>query len=266
MRRALAVVLVAAAAAGALLVLRDVRRGYRSTDGASLVHFTLASRAVGADLHEILVRPAGRGSRTLLVLLHGRSSKPSSFLNQQFFDGLAALGARAPTVLLLDGGDHSYWHDRRDGRWGTMVLREAIPAGLARTPARRVAIGGISMGGFGALELAARQPRRFCAVGGHSPALWERGSETAPGAFDDAADFARNDLLAAARRRALYASRVWIDVGTDDPFRAADTLLAERLREQDERLVFHIWPGSHGGGYWQRHMAQYLRFYADACR
>jgi enterochelin esterase-like enzyme len=265
MRRALLVALLLGAVVIGFVVLRDVRRGYRSTDGATLVRFTLRSRAVGKDLHELLVHPARGGSRTLLVLLHGRGSKPDSFLNQQFFDGLAALGSRAPTVLLLDGGDHSYWHDRRDGRWGTMVLREAIPAGVARTGAKKVAIGGISMGGFGALELGARQPLRFCAVGGHSPALWERAADTAPGAFDDAADFRRNDLLAAANRTALYATRVWIDVGADDPFRAADALLAHRLQVQDEQVVFHVWPGGHGGGYWQRHMAQYLRFYADAC-
>jgi enterochelin esterase-like enzyme len=186
-------------------------------------------------------------------------------LSQPFFDELRALGSRAPAVLLLDGGDHSYWHDRRDGRWGTMVLREAIPAGLGRTGATKVALGGISMGGFGALELATRQPRRFCAVGAHSPALWTRAADTAPGAFDDAADFRRNDLLAAAGRRALYGSRVWLDAGTDDPFRGADALLAQRLRVQDEQLVFHVWPGGHDNGYWRGHVAQYLRFYADAC-
>jgi S-formylglutathione hydrolase FrmB len=39
------------------------------------------------------------------------------------------------------------------------------------TDRRRVAIGGISMGGFGAYDLARLNPGRFCAVGGHSPAL-----------------------------------------------------------------------------------------------
>src|SRR5579872_3191142 len=146
----------------ALVVFAVVRRAsgpaYRSTDGATLVHFTLHSRAVGSDLHEILVSPPAGHGRFLLVLLHGRSSPPSSWLSQPFFDELRALGARAPAVLLLDGGNHSYWHDRRDGRWGTMVVREAIPAGLARVHAAKVAIGGISMGGFGALELASQRP------------------------------------------------------------------------------------------------------------
>ena len=59
----------------------------------------------------------------------------------------------------------------------------------------RIAIGGISMGGFGAYDIALHHPGMFCAVGGHSAALWFEGGETAPGAFDDAADFERNDVV-----------------------------------------------------------------------
>jgi hypothetical protein len=49
-----------------------------------------------------------------------------------------------------------------EGAWGAYVLREAIPAALKRTGAdpQRVAIG-ISMGGFGALDLARISPGRF---------------------------------------------------------------------------------------------------------
>ena len=116
---------------------------------------------------------------------------------------LERLGPRAPAVLLVDGGDHSYYHDRRDGPWGEYVFREAIPAALERLRADpdRVAIGGISMGGFGALDLARLHPGRFCAVGGHSPALWRTGGETPAGAFDDAEDFSRHDLFDGSKAR-----------------------------------------------------------------
>src|ERR1043166_5271862 len=137
------------AVAGAWIGVRRALRGYSSTRGADVVRFTLHSRLVHRDLHEILVLPDGGGrGRELLVFLHGRGSGPSSNLRQPLFDELHALGRRAPVILLADGGDHSYWHDRRDVRWGTSVLREAIPAALRRSGAnrRRVAIGGISMG------------------------------------------------------------------------------------------------------------------------
>jgi enterochelin esterase-like enzyme len=238
----------------AAALLAGCGSSYSSTKGATLLHFTLHSRLTHRDLHEVLVTPRRHG-RTLLVLMHGRGAKPTQFLSQPFFDELAALGPRAPTVLLLDGGDHSYWHDRSDGAWGTMVLREAIPAGVARAHAVRVAIGGISMGAFGALELGARG--RVCAVGAHSPAMWFRAGDTASGAFDDAADFARNDLLAHPPR---YRSPVWIDVGTSDPFHDAAVAYAHKVHAQ-----LHVWPGGHETSYWRSHMRSYLRFYARAC-
>ena len=113
--------------------------------------------------------------------------------------------------------------------------------------ARRVAIGGISMGGFGALDLARLAPRRFCAVGAHSPALWFEGGDTPAGAFDDAEDFARHDVIAAARARRVYRVPVWIDVGRDDPFAEADRTLASALRAHGTRVAFHLHGGGHGG-------------------
>ena len=266
MRRGIALALIVIAAAAGWVVLRDWRRGYESTRGATVSRFTVHSTLVGRDLHEILVVPSGGDRRcALLVFLHGRSSSPDSNLRQPLFDALHDLGRRAPVVLLADGGDHSYWHDRRDGNWGTSVLREAIPAALSRSRAdgSRIAIGGISMGGFGALDIARLAPRRFCAVGGHSPALWLGGADTPAGAFDDAEDFARHDLIRLAQTDALYPGKVWIDVGREDPFLQADTTLARELHDRGARVRLDVHGGGHSG--WSRRMGEYLRFYAAAC-
>jgi S-formylglutathione hydrolase FrmB len=191
--------------------------GYSNTHDAKVVHYTLTSRLLGRKLAEIAVVPAGGGVRPLLVLLHGRhdpspvswliptKSGPQSMLSDQFFEGLARLGARAPIVVFLNGGGHSYYHDRRDGPWASMILREAIPEAVRRfhTKAGLIAIGGESMGGYGALHIASLRPAEFCAVGGHSAALWLSAGQTAPGAFDDAGDYARNDVYEAARHGAL---------------------------------------------------------------
>ena len=263
-------VLAAAAVIGAVLAfvgwraVRDATRGYSSTRGARVERFTIRSRFVDATLHDVLVVPRGGGSgRGLLVFLHGRSSPADSNLTQQLFDALRDLGPRAPVVFLPDGGDHSYWHDRRDGRWGTEVLREAIPAAVRRSHAApgRVAIGGISMGGFGALDLARLAPQRFCAVGAHSAALWFSGADTAAGAFDDAADFDRHDLLRFALRRRLYDAPVWIDVGRSDPFANADASFAKELRNHGTRVTFRLHAGGHSG--WAERMPTYLRWYAS---
>jgi S-formylglutathione hydrolase FrmB len=239
------------------------------THGARVLRFTIVSRLVHRSLPVVAVVPAGGGGRRrpLLVFLHGKGEDQNSNLDDAMFAALARLGPQAPDVVFPYGGPDSYWHNRADGAWGGYVLREVIGQAIRRLHAdpRRVAIGGISMGGFGALNLARLDPHRFCAVGGHSAALWVSGGESAAGAFDDAEDFSRNDVIAAARARDPYrGSAVWIDVGTVDPFRAADTGLAAELRRDGQRVQFHVWPGGHDGSYWNSHWDSYLGFYARA--
>lgn len=238
--------------------------------GATLAHFTLHSRMLHRSLKETTVVPAGGGSgRPLLVFLHGKGEDgEDSNVSNELFAGLAALGSRAPDVVFANGGDDSYWHDRADGPWGSSLVDELIPAAVKRLHAdsRRVAIGGVSMGGYGAYDVARLHPGRFCAVGGHSAAIWLQGGDSAPGAFDDAEDYARHDVLAAARHdpKGYGPIPLWLDVGDQDPFRQADTAFATALRAGGADLTFHVWPGQHEGDYWRSHMKTYLRFYADA--
>jgi S-formylglutathione hydrolase FrmB len=233
-----------------------------NTHGARVEDFTLRSAYVGRVLHETAVIPHGappRGRRPLLVLLHWRGGSPDMLLSNELFAALARLGSRAPVVVMPDGGGGSFFHDRRNGRWASYVVREVIPAAVRRfgVDPRRVAIGGTSMGGFGALDIARLWPGRFCAVGAHSPAIFTTDRSSMAGAFDGPSDFARHDLLAL---RPSYGSLpVWIDVGTQDRFRPADVRFAAELR-----LRPHVWPGRHGSHYWRAHMDQYLQFYANA--
>ena len=174
---------------------------------------------LGERTHRVI--PAEHDGAPLLVLMHERGGSPRELLWPELVDSLDSLGADAPAVLLVDGGDHSYYHDRDDFDWGTHILEEAIPAARERldTDSRKEAIGGFSMGGFGALDLG--RQRRFCAVGAHSPALWEGGVQTPEGAFDDAQDFERHDVLELAQERPglFRGAQVWLDVGRDDSFR-----------------------------------------------
>ena len=220
--------------------------------------FELKSTLLGKQLDQVLVTPQGGGKgRPLIVFLHGYGGTPADTLSPALVAALRRLGDRAPAVVLPDG-QVGWWHDRDEGRWGSYVLDEVIPTALARTgaDAHRVAVGGISMGGFGALNLG-RHRDRFCAIGGHSPALWFSGADSAPGAFDDAEDYARHDIF---NHPPHYSAPVWIDVGTDDPFRNAAVHYAHEIHAQ-----LHVWPGGHDSDYWRSHMGQYLAFYARHC-
>jgi S-formylglutathione hydrolase FrmB len=239
--------------------------------GAGSERFVLSSRALGRTVAVRVVVPAdGAKGRPLLIYLHGRNGDENSERrNQALFDGLAAEGKRAPVVAFPAGGRDKYWHDRRSGRWGRWLTADLIPAVTRRygTDSRRVAIGGTSMGGFGALDVARLHPGRFCAVGAHSPAIWRTGGETAPGAFDDARDFARHDLVGAARTRprSFAAQPVWIDAGRSDPFQPGDRAFVAALQSHGVRVHDHLTsPGGHNDAYWHKHWRGYLDFYAGA--
>ena len=238
------------------------RYGYRLitfTAGEGLMHQALPQEAA--------VPESGGAGRPVLVMLHGRGSSYRSPMSNQLFAALQQLGTKAPDVISLNGDDASYFHDRSSGAWGSYIVKEAIPAGLRVTRAdpHRIAIGGVSMGGFGAFDIARLWPDRWCAVGANSPAIFYPG-HAAEGSFDDAEDFARHDLLAAARRDPnLYRGEpAWIDTGTTDFFRQADTQFAHELELGDSRVSFHVWPGGHAGQHWDGHFPDWIRFFADA--
>lgn len=266
--------------AGAILLIPFVLLGYLGLraalfpgvdhHGARVLELRVDSAAVGEELEVDLVVPEGGPSgRPLLVFLHGHGGSNDSFTeNEALLDALASLGGRAPVIAFPDGDEDRYWHNRGDGRWGSYVTEEVIPLAAHEGGAdpSRVAIGGISMGGFGAYDIALHNPGRFCAVGGHSPALWLRGADTAPGAFDDAEDFERHDVIETVREdpEAFGRSPVWNDIGFGDPFRIGGAAFVRALERGDAELTARIWPGGHDQIYWDEHWDEYLRFYARA--
>jgi S-formylglutathione hydrolase FrmB len=231
---------------------------------------TIDSQVVGRDLDVSVIEPTGRtaAKRPLLVFLHGAGGSNESFTaNGVVLGTLARLGTKAPVVAFPDG-ELGWWHDRASGAWERYVLREVIPTVRRRfgTDPDRVAIGGISMGGFGAYHLGLARPDRFCAVGGHSAGLWLDESEEFEGAFDGPADYERNDVLAAVRADpdAFGDARVWNDYGDEDWFVPGNAAFVAALRAGAADLTAYVWPGGHDSTYWDAHWPRYLRFYAEA--
>jgi poly(3-hydroxybutyrate) depolymerase len=224
-----------------------------NTQGARVLHLTIASRLVHGAMPLTLVTPAGGGAhRPLLVFLHGLHGlgyDNNSQLTDQMFAALHALGPSAPDIA-FPYGDDSYWANSPGAAWSSYVLDEVIPKALTVLHAdpRRVAIGGISMGGFGAYAIAGLDPDRFCAVGGHSAAIGQGGGGPL-------------DLIAAATAnpKPYGHAQLWLDGGDADPFHAADEQFAGALH-----IPMHVWPGGHDLSYWNAHWSNYLGFYAHA--
>jgi len=272
-RVAITAAAIAAAVAVVWAVLSLTLLAGTDTYGASVETVTVDSEAVPGEHPVSVVVPDGAdddSGRPLLIFLHGRSGDSETYTDEEdFFAALEDQGDRAPVVAFPDGGDSSYWHDRAEGAWGKYIIEEVVPKVAERfgTDGDRVAIGGISMGGFGALNLAAQHPGLFCAAGGHSPALFLSGGDSAAGAFDDAADFDRNDVISTAREDpgAFAGTPVWLDAGKRDPFVPGVGAMNEALTANGADLTVKSgWRGGHDDEYWNAHWADYLKFYATA--
>lgn len=265
--RCLAALFVAGVAMGAdrLILAND---NERNTFGARVISRSIDSRLLDRSLPYRVVIPkrAPSSGRKMLVFLHGRGEDERSYLDEEMFEALSEQAGRAPLVAFPSAARTSYWHDREGGAWGSYVLDEVIPEIAERFDVKpnRVAIGGISMGGFGAYDLARLAPGEFCAVGGHSPALWESASETADGAFDDAEDFSRHDVIGAASAdpNPYAGTKVWLDAGDDDPFRAGHEAFVEGLRANGVRPIVRSSSGGHDDEYWRGNWSEYMAFYA----
>ena len=197
----------------------------------------------------------------LLLELHGRgddhrdafgSHRLGSFLSAAVRSGVPPFA-----IASVDGGNHTYWHGRRSGQDPqAMILDELLPL-LARRGLRtgRVALGGWSMGGYGALLLAERLgPARVAAVVADSPAIWQRWQDSAGGAFDGGSDFAAHDVLASARR--LSGVPVRVSCGTSDPFIPGVRALLRAVPTAEHDLA----PGVHDVAWWQHAAPGQLAF------
>jgi enterochelin esterase-like enzyme len=184
--------------------------------------FWSAARGARSDLR---IGYPGRAARGLPVLLtlHERGGSADGVFGRHGYGALLSQAVRQGVppfaVAAVDGGDHAYWHPRRSGEDPQRMLLDEVLPMLARRGLRteRIALGGWSMGGYGALLLAERLgPRRVAAVLADSPAVWERWEDSSPDAFDGRADFEAHDVLAGATR--LRGIPVRVTCGTSDPF------------------------------------------------
>ena len=215
-------------------------------------------------------------------LLHGGSGFMTEWVDYGVFevaDRLMGTGTIPQFIIALPQGDQEYWVDhvidRTTGangeKWGTYTARDVVPIIDARyrTVARpdERAIGGLSMGGHGAMQLALNFPGIWSAVGAHSPSLRPEGDAPTYLGFGKA--FAARDPLALIKANPDIARAYtwWIDTGDVDPWRGPAAGIHSQLASFG---IPHTWKqhsGDHSAQYWSAHVEDYLRYYAGAlCR
>jgi S-formylglutathione hydrolase FrmB len=209
----------------------------------------------------------------VLYMLHGLGGNQTDWENEGLFlaaTQLIAAGEIPPMIIVTPSGESGYWMDHAENgpRFGSYVSKDLVSLidRNYRTLAGRStrAIGGMSMGGHGALQLAFNNPDEFGIVGAHSVAL--RRKDQAFSFFGDMAYFQAHDPVSMVQKSPSVARRftLSIDIGRSDQWNAAATQFHNQLMTQN---VQHSWSngsGGHDGAYWSSHVGDYLRFYGDA--
>lgn len=172
-------------------------------------------------------------------------------------DEAIATGEIPPLLIVMPAG--GWLADKTSGGPGSyesLILNELIPhIEAARCawaePAGR-AIGGISRGGYWALETAFRFPDHFVSVGGHSAALLDSfaGPEVNP--------------QQTALNNDLGTLRIYLDIGGDDHVRTNTIRLHEDMVAAGVDHEWHLNDGRHDDVYWSGRVPEYLQWYGAA--
>jgi enterochelin esterase-like enzyme len=240
--------------------------------------FAFTSVSLGRSMPYSVYLPPGYttsgGTYPVLYMLHGMSGTNQEWCNYGLADRADKMirsGELEPMVIVFPQGDKAYWVDHAaidKEAWGrymaTDVVRE-IDAQFRTIPdAAHRAIGGVSMGAHGAMQLAMNYPGTFTVVGAHSLVL--RRYDTAPAYFGQPADFAKRDpvQLAPAKADLLRSMDLWIDIGDRDEWAGNAKLFEGELTSLNVPHTWHEWSGDHSASYWGAHLADYLRFYGTS--
>jgi len=196
----------------------------------------------------------GRGNPLALLLIHGFPLDGRMWLGQ-----VAALAEVAHVIVPDLRG-----HGRSEVPPGPYTMEQHADDMAALL---EHVIGGLSMGGYGALYLGLRHADLFSAIGAHSPAILRPDQSPDWLYGPDQALFKERDIISLIARDGWPEDvRLWVDIGTSDRslIRRVYDLLGELLNQSIPVFEAHLWPGGHDWDYWSRHAPDYLRFYMGA--
>ena len=287
------------------------------------------SDALGVDKAVVVYLPRGYDSSPaqrwpVFYYLHGLGGNETNWVQSGKLDAVADSLGLAAIVVMPDGDDGFYVdsaskidfdqcmkdgtglfvpdrepHDTtcvRSRNYETYIAKDLVGwvDGHYRTLARRDgrAIAGLSMGGFGAMEVGMRHPDEFAAAASHSGAialLFKGPRPFAPGKTelitdvagwgkavgpigvwiqlmfgDDIAEWKAHDVVElAAKTQGKVA--LYIDCGTEDDFALHDNAqyVHEALTAKHIEHEFFIGPGKHDFAFWNARLPKSLAFLRD---
>jgi S-formylglutathione hydrolase FrmB len=258
---------------------------YVTTQGTEKV-IDVSSAALGGRSQPVDVYlPPGYDSHPdrrypVLYLLHGFPGKPQAFLETVRMgvveDDLVARGRAQPLILVMPFGSTGQFTDKEwangagaNQGWATFLARNvvrAVDANFRTVPTRAArAIGGLSEGGYGAINIALHSPGEFGVV--ESWSGYERPDKLRSIFGANLALLGRNDPMAAlpsvAPRLRALGTYFWIYSGASDRLRHQNALFAAKLARAGIPHRFFEPSGGHNWALWRE---EATRAYLAAAR
>jgi enterochelin esterase-like enzyme len=242
---------------------------------------TVRSPALGGYADPVfVVLPPGYASHPgqgypVLYLLHGFPGQPAQFLNVGQVSAteatLVAAGRMKPMILVLPAGTRSFLADEEwangissGNGWETFVARDLVNAidGRYRTipGGRGRGIGGLSEGGYGALNIGLHHPGEFGLLESWSGYML---ADQIPAIFGGSASVldynspSRQVVTAAPQVRAGH-TYIWFYSGASEWLSGQNRAFAAELTALGVAHHFFLAPGKHSWSLWRALMPQAL--------
>jgi len=221
----------------------------------------------------VVLPDKGEGPFPTFYLLHGLSDDYTSWHRRTRIEWYVR---DLPLIVVMPDAYRGFYTDNAHGPDYARYFAEELVGMVERNfPARAArsarCIGGLSMGGYGALRLALGFPHLFASANSHSGAVLH-GSRPPQGpiaqemkrVFGARPMGSEHDLLELAERckGAGKVPRLRIDCGHEDELLDDNRAFHERLLELDVHHEYEEFPGGHNWDYWDYHVNLALMFHA----
>lgn len=242
----------------------------------ALIHYNFFSSVLGKAVGATVILPDVPGPYATFYLLHGLSDDHTVWQRRTRIESY--VGNLPLAIVMPDGFRGAYTNAEAGPAQADYMIQDIVGScekhfNLKRTRSAR-AIGGLSMGGYGALRLGLGFPDMFASVTSHSGALmWgtypsRKGGERDPSEFDRVFGKrpagSEHDLVMLAKRclAAKQLPKIRIDCGTDDFLLAFNRTYIAKLKSLKIPHEYEEFPGAHDWDYWDLHVQEALAFHA----
>lgn len=255
----------------------------------ALIEFRMQSEILGRPYGMYAIVPdAGAGPFPVLYLFHGLLDDYTGWLRRTRIEVYIR---DRPLIVVMPDGQRSFYAnaigsepDGRGARYGENarymdhITHEVIANTERLLPVKRTrggrAIGGLSMGGYGAMLLGLTYPNHFASVHSHSGALLcgTKPTEKEPAdfkrVFGDNAAGTDLDLFVLAHRCKENGRlpRILIDCGTSDFLLDDNRQYHLFLQQIGVPHEYREYPGEHDWTYWDAQIGAAIDFHLTAMR